>query len=538
MEYNYKKIENKWQNKESFNFDESSNKPKKFIVPMFPYPSGNIHMGHMRNYVISDIFARYWRNKGYNVVHPIGWDSFGMPAEIAAIKNNIHPKKWTNKNINNMKYQIKSMGISFNWDREISTCEENYWKWEQKFFNDMWNHGMIERKKGIVNWDPSTSSVISNEQVKDGKSTISGSKIQEKEMEQYYIKTTMFADELIKNINSFKGKWPDGMIRQQKNFIKNGIRFNEKVTPYSDWCISRQRYWGTPIPIIKCNNCGIIVDKNYPVKPPNDVSFTGKGNPIDNHKTWKNCKCVICGENSIRETDTMDTFIQSSWYFIKYISEFNGEKFDYDIIKYWFPIDYYIGGSEHSTSHMIYSRVFWKIFKKFGYIPSDAPEEPYDRIINQGMVKIDGKKMSKSHGNGVSPNKMIDKYGADATRMFIIFSAPIEQDINWNESGINGSVRFIKKFYNSFFKINDIEHIENKVKDEIAIKKIKEMKEKSIRAYEKTYKINTIVSSVMETWNAISKTSNKEIWINGYKEMIDVINPIIPHVTNEIMEII
>lgn len=535
MEYNYKEIEKKWQDKEEFIFDNSKDNPKKFIVPMFPYPSGNIHIGHMRNYVISDIFARYWRNKNYNVFHPIGWDSFGMPAEIASIKNKIHPKKWTDKNISNMKEQIKSMGISFNWDREISTCEIDYWKWEQKFFKDMWENGMIERKKGIVNWDPSTNSVIANEQVKDGKSIITGEKVQEKEMEQYYIKTTMFADEIIKDINSYKDRWPVGMIRQQKNFIMNGIKTGDNVIPYSDWCISRQRYWGTPIPTIKCGNCGIIVDNNT-VIPPNDVDFTGEGNPIENHKSWKYCKCPTCGDDAIKETDTMDTFVQSSWYFIRYISDFDGEKFDYGNIKHWFPIDYYIGGAEHSTSHMIYSRVFWKIFKKFGYIPEDAPEEPFDKIINQGMVKRDGKKMSKSHGNGVSPNEMIEKYGSDATRMFIIFSAPIEQDINWNEGGINGSVRFIRKFYNSFFKIKDMVHIQDKKKEDFAIMKIKEMKEKSIKIYEESYKMNTIVSSVMETWKSISKQSNKDIWINGYKEMIDVINPIIPHVTNEIKE--
>jgi leucyl-tRNA synthetase len=538
MEYNYKEIENKWQEKEKFIFNESKDKPKKFIVPMFPYPSGNIHIGHMRNYVISDVFARYWRNKGYNTFHPIGWDSFGMPAEIAAIKNKIHPKEWTDKNIDNMRNQIKSMGISFNWDREISTCETEYWKWEQKFFSDMWKNGMIERKKGIVNWDPATNSVIANEQVQDGKSIVSGAKVQEKEMNQYYIKTTIFSEDIIKDIDNHRDRWPNGMIRQQKNFVTNGVRFGDKVIPYSDWCISRQRYWGTPIPTIKCGNCGIIVNENYPIEPPKDVNFTGEGNPIENHENWKYCKCPKCNEDAIRETDTMDTFVQSSWYFIRYVSEFNGKKFDYDSINYWFPIDYYIGGAEHSTSHMIYSRIFWKIFKKFGYIPDNAPDEPYDRIINQGMVKRDGKKMSKSYGNGVSPNEMIEKYGADSTRMFIIFSAPIEQNINWNEGGINGSVRFVRKFYNSFFRIKDMEHIVDKEKEEIAIRKIEEMKEKSIRAYEKTFKINTIVSSVMETWNAISKQTNKDIWINGYKEIIDVISPIIPHVANEIREMI
>jgi leucyl-tRNA synthetase len=244
-------------------------------------------MGHMRNYTITDIISRYWREKGYNTFHSIGFDSFGMPAEISAIKNNIHPKIWTDRNIDKMREQMKSMGISFDWSREISTCDVNYWKHEQKFFIDMWNAGIIERKTGIVNWDPVDESVISNEQVIDGKGWRSGAIIERKEMTQYYFKTTDFAKEMSESISEVEGTWSEKITKQQKQFIDNGINFNGIQTPFSDWCVSRQRYWGTPIPMIHCKNCGVVPEniENTPVTPPNDAIFDGKGNPIDNHPT-------------------------------------------------------------------------------------------------------------------------------------------------------------------------------------------------------------------------------------------------------------
>lgn len=535
--YNHKEIESKWQkiwnDTDAFKSD-MSDKPHKYIVPMFPYPSGAIHMGHMRNYTISDVIARYWRNKGYNVCHTIGWDSFGMPAETAAINRGVHPHEWTRENIKSMKEQMKQMGISFDWSKEISTCEVDYWKWEQKFFIDMWKAGFIERKVGIVNWDPVDETVMANEQVIDGKGWRSGAVIERKEMAQYYFKTTMFAQEMASSIDDVEKEWPEIITKQQKNFIQKGIKNGDTWTPFQDWCISRQRYWGTPIPMVHCENCGIIPDENIPIIAPHDVEFSGKGNPIAKHESWKNCNCPNCGQESIRETDTMDTFVQSSWYFIRYISEFNGDKFNYEAIKYWFPIDFYIGGPEHACSHMIYSRFFWRVFKNMGYIPDDISKEPFGKVITQGMVKKDGKKMSKSAGNGVSPDEIIDKWGADIARAYVIFAAPPDQDIEWFESNIVGVSRFINKFWNGYQQIESTTHVPDQKAEDIAIQKISDIKKKTQIVYEKSHKFNTIVSSAMECYNYISKQTNPQIWKEGYAAIIDAIEPICPHICAEI----
>lgn len=535
MEYNFKKIEEKWQEIWKKNgYNNKENGEKKYIVPMFPYPSGNIHMGHIRNYTISDVIARYYRKNGYNVCHPIGWDSFGMPAETAAIKNNIHPKEWTDRNIQNMKSEMIKTGISFDWDKEISTCDVDYWKYEQKFFIDMWKAGYIERKKGIVNWDPIDESVIANEQVINGRGWRSGAIIERREMTQYYFKTTMFAEEMYDSIKDVEDFWPKIITTQQKNFIKNGTKKDGISIPFSDWCVSRQRYWGTPIPMIHCNKCGTIPNEDIPVKPPFEVEFNGKGNPIYNHPSWKNCKCPICNSDAHRETDTMDTFVQSSWYFIKYISEISENKFDEYAIKKWFPIDYYIGGPEHATSHMIYSRFFWRIFKKIGYINDESPKDPFKKVISQGIVKKDGRKMSKSQGNGVSPTEIIEKFGADTCRMYIMFAGPVDQDIDWCDSNIIGIYRFINRFWNGQFKVNN--NIPNKIGEEIAIEKINKIIKKIPIVYEETYKFNTIIASAMEVYNAINKQNNEEIYKSGYKAIIEAIFPIIPHICSEMKE--
>ena len=503
-------------------------KNKKIVMAMIPYPSGSIHMGHMRNYTISDAIARYWRNKGYDVCHPMGWDSYGSPAENVAIAKGVHPKEWTDANIKHMKEQMIKMNISFDWDKEISTCEQSYWKHEQRFFIDMWKAGYIDRKVGIVNWDPIDQTVMANEQVVNGKGWRSGAVIEQKEMVQYYFKTTMFADDMYETIKEVEGKWSEVITKQQKQFIKNGIQEGDKNTPFSDWCISRQRYWGTPIPMINCPKCGTIPNEDVPVIAPYNVKFDGKGNPIANHPTWKYCKCPKCGEDAEKETDTMDTFVQSSWYFVRYISDFDGKKFDYDKIKEWFPIDYYIGGGEHSVSHMIYSRFFWRIFKKMGYIPADASTEPYDKVICQGMVKKDGKKMSKNFGNGVSPDEMVDKYGVDVVRMYIMFAGPPEQDFEWVDTNIIGCSRFMNRFINGYERAKTIQPSVDGKAEDYAKKCIEVIRKKTVDVYERTYKFNTIVASAMETFNAISKQNNPEIWKDGYDAIIDAISPIAP----------
>jgi len=534
---NIKEIEKKWQNKwiedNSFKFDVNSNKEKKIIIPMFPYPSGNIHMGHMRNYTISDVIARYWRNKGFNVCHPMGWDSYGSPAESAAINNNVHPKEWTDINIKNMKEQMIRMGMSFDWSREISTCEVDYWKNEQKFFIDMWKKGYIDKKIGYVNWDPIDESVVSNEQVIDGKGWRTGAIIEQKEMIQYYFKTTMFKDDMM-NVSSCE-EWPDNITKQQVNFMSKGIRNGDDINPFSDWCVSRQKYWGTPIPMINCDKCGTIPNENIPVVAPIDVDFNGKGNPIRNHATWANIKCPNCGGDAEKETDTMDTFVQSSWYFIRYISDFFNGEFDHDVIKKMFPIDYYIGGSEHANSHMIYSRFFWRVFKEMNYIPKNTSIEPFKKVITQGMVKNGGKKMSKSAGNGISPIDVVDKYGCDVVRMYMMFSGPVEQDIDWNEDGIKGVSRFITKIINAITKIKDKDfiYIKNVKNEQISKTKIEELNKRIENVYEDNMKFNTIIAFSMETYNAISKTTDINIWKEGIDTIMRGIGPIIPHIYSE-----
>jgi len=286
--------------------------------------------------------------------------------------------------------------------------------------------------------------------------------------------------------------------------------------------------------MVHCKNCGIIPDENIPIIAPYDVIFNGKGNPIENHPTWKYCKCPSCGIDAIRETDTMDTFVQSSWYFIRYISNIINGTFNYDQIKKWFPIDYYIGGSEHAIAHMIYARFFWRIFKKIGYIPNDISTDPFENVITQGMVKKDGYKMSKSAGNGVSPNEIIDKYGADVCRMYIIFAAPPEQDMDWSDQNISGSSRFMNRFWNGQFR--NVKHVSDEKSEKIAIQKIEMMKQRIINVYEKTHKFNTIIAGAMEVHNAISRQTNPEIYKQGYDVIIEAISPICPHICEEIKQ--
>jgi leucyl-tRNA synthetase len=337
---------------------------------------------------------------------------------------------------------------------------------------------------------------------------------------------------MYESIKEVDGFWPEIVTKQQRQFIKNGVQRDDINIPFSDWCISRQRYWGTPIPMVHCDTCGVVPDENT-VEAPFDVTFDGKGNPIENHPTWKNCKCPSCGSDAIRETDTMDTFVQSSWYFIKYISDIKDGKFDDNVSK-WFPIDYYIGGAEHAIAHMIYSRFFWRVFKKMGYIPESVSNDPFKNVITQGMVKKDGKKMSKSAGNGVSPTEIIDRWGADTCRMYIIFAAPPEMDIEWSDTNIVGSHRFMTRFWNGQFK--NVEHISDKKSEGIAIQKIESMKKKIVDVYERTYKFNTIVAAAMEVHNAISRQSNPEIYKIGYKVIIDGISPITPHICEDIKQ--
>lgn len=732
LEYSSQIIEKKWQNywreHKSFEPSEDFEKEKKYILSMFPFPSGRLHMGHVRNYSISDAFARYHRQQGKNVLHPIGFDSFGMPAENAAIKNGSHPKGWTYDNIDYMKNEFYSLGFSFSRDREMATSDELYTKFEQAFIIDMFEKGLLYREKGFLNWCPHDQTVLANEQVVDGCCWRCDTPIVKKEMNQYYFKITEYSDELLNDLKKLEGGWPKQVLTMQENWIgkSNGLEFDlffdeesskklnnsfksfdvfttrpdtiygvsytalapehaivtymcennllsdetiaeikkmkntssidrqkeksgislgldvvhpltgkkvpvwianfvlmdygsgavmavpahddrdydfakkydlpidavikpfdgeleegkaytevgelfnsgkfdgmnskksqyniikyfeenkigKKTTNYKlkDWGVSRQRYWGAPIPFIHCQDCGLVMEKkeNLPIALPDDVEITGEGNPLDNHPTWKDCKCPSCGKDAIRETDTMDTFVQSSWYFLRFCASpqnMQDEAFSKEQIKYWMGVDHYIGGIEHAILHLLYARFFTKVFRDLGYIDFD---EPFDRLLTQGMVLKDGAKMSKSKGNTVDPDAIIAKYGADTARLFILFAAPPTQELEWNDSAVEGSFKFIKRFFDrssNIVKSDTIPTIDHSslTKDEkFARKKVYEALKRADDVYNERYTFNTMIAGVMEAMNALNSQSSTDVWSEGYWILTSVMEPVIPHTCWEI----
>jgi leucyl-tRNA synthetase len=736
-QYNPKIIEPKWQkiwdkNKYSETLD-NKNKNKKYILSMFPYPSGQLHMGHVRNYCISDAFARYFRQKDYNVLHPIGWDAFGMPAENAAIKHKIHPKKWTYENISAMRKEIDTLGISFSKDREFATCDFLYTKFEQKIFIDMYNKGILYKKKGFVNWCPNDKTVLAHEQVEDGCCWRCGSIVEKKEMEQYYINITSYADELLQDLDTLEGKWPAQVLNMQRNWIgkssgleftfnlddksiikldnkfnffdvfttradtiygvtytalapehpivsyllennlldkesvdfitnvknqkntdrqsakkqgcylgidvihpltkekipvwvanfvlveygsgavmavpahderdfefaseynlqiksvvksvkgdidktkaftNSGILYNsdrfdnqntdeareniiryfednnigKKITNYKlrDWCISRQRYWGAVIPILKCPKCGDVVEKeeNLPVKLPEDVEINGEGgNPIESHSSWSKGSCPKCGGDATRESDTMDTFIQSSWYFLRYVSTKENNQdiiFNQDDVKYWMNVDLYIGGIEHAIMHLLYSRFFTKVLRDLDYIDID---EPFDELLTQGMVLKDGAKMSKSKGNVVQPSSIIKDYGSDTARLFVLFAAPPTKELEWNDRAVEGGYKFLKRFYTKSLLANESFDINTKIdnnsltkEEKFARKKVYQAYIKSEEVYSKTFAFNTLIASCMEALNSLSSQENSTIYAEGFYILTKILEPIVPHISCEISD--
>jgi len=735
LEYSAKNIEKKWQEywkqNESFEPSEDFTKEKKYILSMFPFPSGRLHMGHVRNYSISDAFARYHRQQGKNVLHPIGFDSFGMPAENAAIKNGSHPKSWTYDNIDYMKNEFYSLGFSFSRKREFATSDELYTKFEQGFIIDMYNKGLLYREKGMLNWCPHDQTVLANEQVVDGCCWRCDTPIVKKDMNQYYFKITAYADELLEDLKKLEGGWPKQVLTMQENWIgkSNGLAFDlyfdeesdaklshkfksfdvfttrpdtiygvsytalapeheivsymidqnlldadvvtqiqamknassierqkektgvalglhvthpltgekipvwvanfvlmdygsgavmavpahderdydfakkynlpvkpvikpfqgehdfaksaftevgelinsgeftgmnskeaqekiiamfaqkgigKKTTNYKlkDWGVSRQRYWGAPIPFIHCDFCGLVMEKkeNLPVALPDDVEITGEGNPLEKHPTWKYCKCPECGGDAVRETDTMDTFVESSWYFLRFCASpqnWEKEAFSAEQIKYWMSVDHYIGGIEHAILHLLYARFFTKVFRDLGYVDFD---EPFERLLTQGMVLKDGAKMSKSKGNTVDPDAIIEKYGADTARLFILFAAPPTQELEWNDSAVEGAYKFIKRFYerstnavtcNEKPKIN---HADLSKEEKFARKKVYEALKRAEEVYNERYTFNTMIAGVMEAMNALNAQKNTDVWTEGYWILSSIMEPVIPHTCHEISE--
>lgn len=727
MAYEASVIEQKWQKiwqeSEAFEPKDDFTLPKKYILSMFPYPSGRIHMGHVRNYAIGDALARYYRKMGFNVLHPIGFDSFGMPAENAAIKHKIHPKTWTYENIAYMKKELFSLGFSFSKKRILATSDPIYTKFEQEFFIKMYEKGLIYTKEARVNWCENDQTVLANEQVEDGKCWRCGHEVVQKVMPGYYVKITAYAEELLKELENLKGKWPTQVLTMQENWIgrseglefafwldeesfkkadeasfevfttradtiygvsyvalapehkivqnllrkrlldekmisqiqkmqnqspkerqsaekegcflgiyalhpltkekipvwvanfvladygsgavmavpahderdfdfakkydlaikqvieamtlphaqKEGkllesaefsgldcneardkiIEFFEKeklgkrVINYKirDWGVSRQRYWGAPVPMVRCEKCGIVPQKleNLPILLPDDVEITGEGNPLDKHPTWKDCVCPKCGGKAQKESDTLDTFFESSWYYARFASDertWQEVGIDKESAKYWLGVDEYIGGIEHAILHLLYARFFQKALRDLGYLEGD---EPFTRLLTQGMVLKKGMKMSKSRGNVVDPDDIIKKYGADTARLFILFAAPPVKELEWNDDALEGAYRFIVRLYDRALKLEggaleEISQVALSKEEKYARLKVYEALKKSQEVYTKSFAFNTLIAACMEALNAIGACKNQALEREAFFIILNILEPIIPHICFELSE--
>ena len=722
-----------WEENKTFKVEMDKDKPKSYVLEMFPYPSGNLHMGHVRNYSIGDVIARFRTMKGFNVLHPMGWDSFGMPAENAAIKHNIPPKKWTLENIANMTRQLKALGLSYDWDREVTTCKEDYYKWTQWFFELFYKRGLAVKKESAVNWCDTCNTVLANEQVIDGKCWRCDHEVVKKDLSQWFFKITDYADELLKDLDLLPG-WPERVKTMQHNWIgrSEGLEFsfeipalNDTVAVYTtrpdtaygvtfmalaaehplikkicennpkadeinafcervrnqseiertssesekegvftgvycinpftgrkveiwvtnyvlydygtgavmgvptgdqrdwmfadkygiekivticpvgkelkleemtcayeekegmlvnsgeftgmemhkamsaimdkaeaegfgkrrvnyrlrDWLISRQRYWGAPIPIIYCPHCGevLVPEDQLPVRLPEDVSFTaGAKSPLATSEEFVHCKCPKCGADATRETDTMDTFLCSSWYYLRYTDAHNDKMpFDKELNNYWGPVDQYIGGIEHAILHLLYSRFFVKVLRDAGLVDYD---EPFSNLLTQGMVIKDGAKMSKSLGNVVSPEEILSKYGADTARLFILFAAPPERELEWSDQGVEGSFRFLNRIWRIVQafeavlaqKVTEYDHSNLSEADKNLRRVLHGSIKKVTNDIETRFNFNTAISTMMELVNALyaykeaTKEPNAGLVYEAISDLIKMMSPFVPHITEEL----
>ncbi|MDD2853613.1 MAG: leucine--tRNA ligase [Desulfuromonadaceae bacterium] len=735
QKYIPKEIEQKWQavweSEKTFKAFPDERKQKYYLLEMFPYPSGRIHMGHVRNYSIGDVIGRFKRMRGFNVMHPMGWDAFGMPAENAAIQNNSHPATWTYENIAYMRSQLKKMGFSYDWDRELATCDLEYYRWEQKLFLEMFTKGLAYKKTSFVNWCPKCETVLANEQVEDGGCWRCDTDVNQKELDQWFFRITDYAEELLENTSKLPG-WPERVLVMQRNWIgksygceidfpvensdtplrvfttrqdtvfgatfmslapehsravelatpehrdavaafidkirktdrikrtaddfekegvftgsycvnpltgarmpvflanfvlmdygtgavmavpthdqrdfefakkydlplkvviqpegvvldpatmteaytEAGIMTNsgqfdgmpnsdakESIADFlqnqgrgsktvnfrlRDWGISRQRYWGNPIPVIYCESCGVVAvpEQDLPVVLPKDVAFSGEGgSPLAQMESFVACSCPTCGKPARRETDTMDTFVQSSWYFLRYCCpDFKEGILHRDSVDYWMSVDQYIGGIEHAVLHLLYARFFTKVLRDLGHVSAD---EPFTNLLTQGMVIKDGAKMSKSKGNVVDPDALITKYGADTARLFSLFAAPPEKDLDWNDQGVEGSFRFIGRIWKLVHDRLDM--VKNaKTPDPGTLtseeRALRRAVHKTIRKVtedvEDRFHFNTAIAAVMELLNTLqvaelATAQFPAVMKEALQSVILLMAPFIPHVTEELWQ--
>ena len=727
--YNPKKIEAEaqafWKENRVFEVQEDSSLEKFYCLCMFPYPSGRLHMGHVRNYTIGDVISRYQRMLGKNVLQPMGWDAFGLPAEGAAIKNNMAPAQWTRDNIEYMKHQFNLLGFGYDWNRELTTCDPNYYRWEQWMFSRLYAKGLAYRDKAIVNWDPEENTVLANEQVIDGRGWRSGASIERREMPQWFLRITDYCEELLSDLDDLD--WPEPVKIMQRNWIgrsegveivfevvdssqqltvyttrpdtlfgatymalapehpliqplaeknkevqafldkvklqavseealekmekvgiplgleainpingnkipiwaanfilmsygtgatmsvpahdqrdydfakkyklpiqpvivpnKPGLEhdFNEsaftqlgtlinsnkfdgmdseeaieaigseleqkekgkKVINYRlrDWLISRQRYWGAPIPMLTDENGDIFPerDENLPVELPENVSFSGVQSPIKSMKEFIESVDPISNEIYQRETDTFDTFMESSWYYARFCCPDNHEKMLDERAKYWLPVDLYIGGIEHAILHLLYARFYHKLLRDEGLVEVG---EPFKRLLTQGMVLNGGSKMSKSMGNTVDPEEMINNYGADTVRLFMMFAAPPEQSLEWSDKAINGAYRFLRKFWTIVLnRIADISNVDDIDEDDFFNDAQKELRKDTHKTIAKVsddigrrYTFNTAIAAIMSLSNRVSRYQidtdlDRKVVREALESMVLLLSPIVPHICNHL----
>ena len=727
--YNPKKIESEaqafWKENRIFEVQEDSSLEKFYCLCMFPYPSGRLHMGHVRNYTIGDVISRYQRMLGKNVLQPMGWDAFGLPAEGAAIKNNMAPAQWTRDNIEYMKHQFNLLGFGYDWNRELTTCDPNYYRWEQWMFSRLYAKGLAYRDKAIVNWDPEENTVLANEQVIDGRGWRSGASIERREMPQWFLRITDYCEELLSDLDDLD--WPEPVKIMQRNWIgrsegveivfevvdssqqltvyttrpdtlfgatymalapehpliqplaeknkevqsfldkiklqavseealekmekigiplgleainpingnkipiwaanfilmsygtgatmsvpahdqrdydfakkyklpiqpvivpnKPGLEhdFNEsaftqlgtlinsnkfdgmdseeaieaigseleqkekgkKVINYRmrDWLISRQRYWGAPIPMLTDENGDIFPerDENLPVELPENVSFSGVQSPIKSMKEFIESVDPISNEIYQRETDTFDTFMESSWYYARFCCPDNHEKMLDERANYWLPVDLYIGGIEHAILHLLYARFYHKLLRDEGLVEVD---EPFKRLLTQGMVLNGGSKMSKSMGNTVDPEEMINNYGADTVRLFMMFAAPPEQSLEWSDKAVNGAYRFLRKFWTMVLnRIDDISNVDDIDPDDFFNDAQKELRKETHKTIAKVsddigrrYTFNTAIAAIMSLSNRVSRYQidtnlDRKVVREALESMVLLLSPIVPHICNHL----
>ncbi len=518
--YDPKKIEKKWQEtweKEGVydTQDTTSALPKKYVLDMYPYPSGEgLHVGHPKGYIATDVYSRMSRMQGFNVLHPMGFDAFGLPAEQFAIKNKIHPRVAVEKNIARYKEQLKMIGLDYDWSREVNTTDPEYYKWTQWAFLKMFEAGLVYESHEPINWCPSCQTGLANEDLEDGKCERCGSVVEQKPIRQWVIKITKYKDRLVKDLDTLD-KWPQSVKTSQKNWLDN----------LHDWVFSRQRYWGEPIPLIHCSKCGVVAvpEKDLPVKLPEVANYepTGTGeSPLANISEWVNVPCPKCGGEGKRETNTMPQWAGSSWYYLRYMDPKNPEALvDSEKEKYFAPVDVYVGGMEHATRHLIYARFWHKFLYDIGVV---STIEPFTELHNPGLILADdGRKMSKRWGNVVNPDEMVDRFGADAFRLYEMFMGPFDQTVVWNTDGLVGTRRFLERVWKLKEKIGESDS------NALIHKTIKKVTEDI-----GNFKFNTCVSDMMILVNTLEK--EKSISKSDFNNLLQILAPFAPHMTEEL----